>query len=67
MKAPVSLQYANRRVHRTSIETNEEIAPGYEFELHGRRWRAVQLTQTSRTGLKGAQEGRMLCVAVKRP
>ena len=67
METPVELQYPNRRVCKTSVKTQAEIRPGYEFELHGRRWRAVKLAPMSRSSLNGAHDARVLCVAVERP
>ena len=63
MGIPVSLEYPNGRVHMTSVEVGEEMRPGYEFELHGRRWRAVKLVTAGRSGI-GTHAGRVLCVAV---
>jgi hypothetical protein len=63
MSTPVSLEYPNGRVHMTSVDAGEEIRPGYEFELHGRRWRAVKLVRAGRSGI-GTHAGRVLCVAV---
>ena len=63
MSTPVSLEYPNGRVHVTSVDAGEEIRPGYEFELHGRRWRAVKLVRAGRSGI-GKHAGRVLCVAV---
>ena len=39
MTARVLLEYPNGRVHETTIEAT--LKPGTEFELFGRRWRAV--------------------------
>ena len=63
----VALQYPNGRVYTTSVETDEELRPGAEFDLHGRRWRAVQLAPMSRSSLNGPHNARVLCVAVERP
>ena len=59
----VSLEYPNGRVHMTSVDVVEEMRPGYEFDLHGRRWRAIKLVTAGRTGI-GRHAGRVLCVAV---
>jgi hypothetical protein len=66
METLVSLEYPNGRIHMASVDAREEIGPGYEFELHGRRWRAVKLVTTGRSGL-GRHAGRILCVAVSNP
>jgi hypothetical protein len=33
----VSLRYPNGRIHNTILTTSEELRPGREFDLHGRR------------------------------
>ena len=63
MGIPVSLEYPNGRVHMTSVDVGEELRAGDEFELHGRRWRAVKLVTAGRTGI-GRHAGRVLCVVV---
>lgn len=67
METPIALEYANGRIHTTSVKTHREISPGYEFELYGRRWRAVKLTPMSRSTHLGAHDARMLCVPVQQP
>jgi len=63
MNSLVSLQYPNGRVHDASLTTADELKPGYAFELHGRQWRAVELTKLPR-GSAGTR--RMLCLSSAR-
>jgi hypothetical protein len=63
METLVGLEYPNGRIHKTNVESDEEIRPGYEFDLHGRRWRAVKLARSGRSGL-GTYAGCVLCAAV---
>jgi hypothetical protein len=35
----ISLVYPNGRTHDTILRVSDDFNPGYEFDLHGRRWR----------------------------
>jgi hypothetical protein len=60
MPTLVSLEYPNGRTHLTEVP--EELRPGAEFDLYGRRWRAVYRTpsQTANRYAKPPQP-RLLC------
>ena len=60
MNSLISLQYPNGRVHDATLATEGELKPGQAFELHGRRWRAVELTKLPRGS---AAKRRMLCLS----
>ena len=59
MDSPISLQYPKGRVHETMLTTADELKPGYEFDLHGRHWKAVELLRLPRGTAYEAR--RMLC------
>jgi hypothetical protein len=59
MESLVALQYPNGRVHEASLTVPRALAPGDQFELHGRHWRAV--TNPSRRRPLGPP--RLLCVS----
>jgi len=59
----VSLEYPNGRTHHATILGEAVLQPGQEFDLHGRRWRAVELARTRRSSGKPA---RILCRQVER-
>jgi len=40
MPTLVSLEYPNGRTHLAEV-SEDDLTPGAEFELYGRRWRAV--------------------------
>ena len=64
MKPLISLEYPNGRIHETSLTASEDLQPGSEFDLHGRRWRVVGLKRPLRG--RGDTPSRMLCVATDR-
>jgi hypothetical protein len=61
----VALEYPNGRIHVAILRTPSELQPGDEFDLHGRRWRAVRLTR----GRKASKDTplRMLCQSTEPP
>ena len=48
MKTPITLRYPNGRTHEADIATTVPLRPGVEFELYGRRWRALERAVPSR-------------------
>ena len=58
----VSLEYPNGRTHDAMILGQAELQPGQEFDLHGRRWRAVE-RRVRRRPLPG-DTLRLTCIAV---
>jgi len=58
----VSLEYPNGRTHHATILGEALLEPGQEFDLHGRRWRAVAQGRTRRSS--GAP-ARILCKQVE--
>jgi hypothetical protein len=38
----VKLRYPNGRIHEAIIERDTPLEPGDEFEMHGRRWQAIE-------------------------
>ena len=60
MDSLVSLKYPNGRTHHASLTTADDLAPGAEFDLHGRHWRAVGFV--SSPGRAGGGAPRLLCV-----
>ena len=48
MKTPITLRYPNGRTHEADIATTAPLRPGVEFELYGRRWRALERAVPSR-------------------
>jgi hypothetical protein len=59
----VSLEYPNGRTHHATILGEAVLQPGQEFDLHGRRWRAVELGRTRRSS---GEPARILCKQVER-
>ena len=43
MATLVSLEYPNGRTHEAEVP-EDDLKPGAEFELYGRRWRAIYRT-----------------------
>jgi hypothetical protein len=64
MDSPISLQYPNGRVHNAILHTSAELKPGDRFDLHGRRWKAVELIKPYRRGT--GERWPMLCVSAPR-
>ena len=58
----VSLEYPNGRTHHATIVGEAVLEPGQEFDLHGRRWRAVAAARTRRSS---SEPGRILCKQVE--
>ena len=54
----MSLRYANGRIHEGTLISENELRPGDEFELHGRRWRAIGPIPGRR---EGTEAQRILC------
>ena len=65
MEALVSLEYPNGRIHETSLTTSGVLQPGHEFDLYGRRWRAVGLNWPLPG--RGNTSPRMLCISTGQP
>ena len=65
MESLISLRYPNGRVHEEALETSSELRPGYEFDLYGRHWSAVALTEVPRSRHHVRQ--RLLCVTPAGP
>ncbi len=61
MDSPISLRYPNGRVHEAMLTTSAELRPGYQFELYGRHWKAVQLLKPPRG--RAFEPQRMLCLS----
>jgi hypothetical protein len=59
----VSLEYPNGRTHHATILGEAVLQPGQEFDLHGRRWRAVELGRTRRSS---GEPARIRCKQVER-
>lgn len=59
MKTRITLEYPNRRTHETTVDG--PLEPGTEFELHGRRWRAVGPVPLPRNHVRGREPGSTLC------
>jgi hypothetical protein len=57
----VALEYPNGRTHHASLLGEAMLEPGQAFELHGRRWRAVQPTKKRRSA---GEPVRILCRAI---
>ena len=53
----VSLEYPNGRTHFTSLTGRAPLQPGQEFDLHGRRWRAISFAGKKKTN----EPERILC------
>jgi hypothetical protein len=54
----VSLEYPNGRTHNASIFGEAILQPGQVFELHGRRWRAINPAKKRRSA---GEPARILC------
>jgi hypothetical protein len=54
----VSLEYPNGRTHHASLIGNAPLRPGQEFDLHGRRWKAIRFAGKRQ---KTIEPERMLC------
>ena len=61
MDSLVSLKYPNGRTHEDILTSPDELRPGAEFDLHGRRWRALGFA-SHRGRRSGRESARMLCV-----
>ena len=59
MESLVSLQYPNGRIHEASLTLPRALAPGDQFELHGRQWQVVQNPSRRRS----FELPRLLCVS----
>jgi hypothetical protein len=61
----LSLRYPNGRVHECSLD-RLDLAPGQEFELYGRRWRADRVlpAERARNGPRLLRDESLLCVCV---
>jgi hypothetical protein len=59
--SPIALQYPNGRVHEGTLESAATLTVGDRFELYGRQWQAIRLTQIPRRSMDARQ--RMLCVS----
>jgi hypothetical protein len=57
----VALEYPNGRTHYASILGETMLQPGQVFELHGRRWRAVNPAKKRRSA---GGPPRILCRAI---
>jgi hypothetical protein len=60
MEFQVSLQYPNGRIHQGTVERDSPLKQGDEFQMHGRRWRAVSGPRRPGRFLVG-QDAPMLC------
>ena len=58
----VALEYPNGRTHEAILFGESALLPGQEFDLHGRRWRAVDLPVRRRP--LASDSLRLLCKAV---
>jgi hypothetical protein len=65
MESLISLRYPNGRVHEEILTTSAELKPGYQFDLYGRHWNAVELLKLPRGRPREPQ--RMLCLSTDRP
>jgi len=61
MEVRVSLLYPNGRTHEETIERDTPLERGEEFELYGRRWRAITRTSARRSRFSGDEEAPILC------
>lgn len=61
MESLISLRYPNGRVHEAILTTPAELKPGYQFDLYGRHWNAVELLRLPRGSGRDSQ--RMLCLS----
>ena len=57
----ISLEYPNGRTHDATLLGEALLEPGQEFDLHGRRWRAVEPRRRRRPPVEPV---RILCRAV---
>jgi hypothetical protein len=57
----VSLEYPNGRTHYATVVREAALEPGQEFDLHGRRWRAVEPRKQRRRAIEPV---RILCRSV---
>jgi hypothetical protein len=57
----VALEYPNGRTHHASILGEALLQPGQVFDLHGRRWRAVNPAKKRRSA---GEPARILCRAI---
>ena len=56
----LSLEYPNGRTHLTEVA--EELKPGAEFDLYGRRWKAVhRIPPRGRSQYAKLPEPKLLC------
>ena len=60
----ISLEYPNGRTHEATLVGEALLEPGQEFDLHGRRWRAVEPTRRRRTPI---EPHRIRCRSVDQP
>jgi hypothetical protein len=60
MDIRVSLEYPNGRIHEATVTRETPLEPGQEFQLHGRRWRAISRTAKTRRSLAN-RDASMLC------
>ena len=59
----VSLEYPNGRRSETAVPRDRPLRIGDEFELHGRRWRAIAPV---RRGHYEFDDGRIVCTSIRR-
>jgi hypothetical protein len=70
MEVVVALEYPNGRMYETVLYGDRVIGPGAEFEMYGRRWRAVGFRDGSRSDRRPRRLGvsaastQVLCVCV---
>jgi hypothetical protein len=57
----VSLEYPNGRTHYATLLGDAPLKPGQEFELYGRRWRAIAVAGKRQ---RAVHPERMLCRVV---
>jgi hypothetical protein len=64
MEIHVALRYPNGRIHETVYDSTRPMERDAEFEMHGRTWRVVGLTEDRRrANVAPARPQRILCVA----
>jgi hypothetical protein len=59
----VCLEYPNGRRSETTVARARSLRVGDEFDLHGRRWRAIGPV---RRGHYEADDGRIVCTSIGR-
>ena len=54
------MEYPNGRVHYGVVERDKPLRPGEQFEMHGRRWQAVQ-SAAKPTRVQGDSNAPIVC------